>query len=78
VAFGLLATLLAIAGGLIYRTRLGRMSSRRRQLSDDMIRRIEEFGSIDMDDEGLDMQHIREEEERFLEETWDEPEEYHG
>ena len=39
-----------------------------------MIRRIEEQGSIEMD-EPLDFDHIREEEERFLNETWDLPDE---
>jgi hypothetical protein len=67
-----------VAAGLIYRTRLGRMSTRRAPLTDDMIRRIEEHGAIDVDDDELDLQHIRKEEERFLEETWDEPEEYGG
>ncbi len=74
--FGILLALLALTGGLIYRTRLGRMGTRRRPLTDDMIRRIEEDGNINVeDDEALDLQHIREEEERFLEETWDEPDE---
>jgi hypothetical protein len=75
-SFGLVTALLALAGGLIYRTRLGRMGGRKTVLTDDMIRRIEEHGALDVeDDEPLDMQHIREEEERFLEETWDEPDE---
>ena len=68
--------MLALAGGLIYRTRLGRMGGRREPLTDDMIRRIEEHGAIDVDDDALDLHHIRREEERFLEETWDEPDEY--
>ena len=78
MAFGLgiVTALLALMGGLIYRSRLGRMGARRRPLTDDMIRRIEEQGNLHVeDDEALDMQHIREEEERFLEETWDEPDE---
>jgi hypothetical protein len=74
--FGLVTALLAVAAGLIYRTRLGRMGTRKRPLTDDMIRRIEQEGSLLVEDEdALDMQHIREEEERFLEETWDEPDE---
>jgi hypothetical protein len=73
---GLLTALLAVAGGVIYRTRLGRLGVRKRPLTDDMIRRIEEDGTLQVeDDEALDMQHIREEEDRFLEETWDEPDE---
>ncbi len=76
LGFGILTALLAVTGGLIYRTRLGRMGTRKRPLTDDMIRRIEEQGRLDVEDhEALDMQHIREEEERFLEETWDEPDE---
>jgi hypothetical protein len=67
--------MLAIMAGLIYRTRLGRMGGRRAPLTDEMIRRIEQHGAIDVEDDALDMHHIREEEERFLEETWDEPDE---
>lgn len=78
VTFGILTAMLALAAGIIYRTRLGRMGARRAPLTDDMIRQIEEHGAIHVDDEGLDMEHIREEEERFLEETWDEPDEHGG
>jgi hypothetical protein len=67
--------MLALMAGLIYRTRLGRYSGRGPRLTDDMIRRIEEQGAIDVEDDELDMRHIRQEEERFLEETWDEPDE---
>ncbi len=76
MSFGILTAMLALAAGLIYRSRLGRVTGRP-PLTDDMIRRIEESGYIDVeDDEPLDMQHIRDEEERFLEETtWDEPDE---
>jgi hypothetical protein len=75
MSFGILTAMLALAAGFIYRSRLGRATGRR-PLTDDMIRRIEDSGTIDVeDDEPLDMQHIREEEERFLEETWDEPDE---
>lgn len=76
MAFGVLTALLALAGGLIYRSRLGRMGGRNESLTDDMIRRIEEHGALDVDDDALDMHHIRQEEERFFEETWDEPDEY--
>ena len=43
-------------------------------LNEDMIRRIEQQGTIVMD-EPLDFDHIAEEEERFLNETWDLPDE---
>lgn len=66
--------MLALMAGLIYRTRLGRLTGRS-PVTDDMIRRIEEDGAIDVEDDALDMQLIRREEERFLEETWDEPDE---
>jgi hypothetical protein len=66
----------ALAGGLIYRSRLGRAGGGRRALTDDMIRQIEMDGALQLeDDEPLDLRAIREEEERFLEETWDEPDE---
>ena len=70
--------LLALAGGLIYRSRLERVRGGRRALTDDMIRRIEANGAVQFgedDDEPLDLRAIREEEERFLNETWDEPDE---
>ena len=75
MAFGIILTLLALAGGLIYRSRLERAVGRGRALTDDMIRRIEEDGAVQFgdDDDPLDLRAIREEEERFLNETWDEP-----
>jgi hypothetical protein len=76
-SFGIFLAVLALAGGLIYRRRLAGLGTRNGPLTDDMIRRIEEEGRLPMDDEedALDMKHIREEEERFLDETWDEPDE---
>jgi hypothetical protein len=44
-------------------------------LRDDDIRQIEERGRVEVD-EPLDLRHIQEEERRFREETWDEPEEF--
>ena len=76
MVFGIFTALLALAGGLIYRSRLGRLGGRRGMLTDDMIRQIEEQGALHVElDEPLDLKQIREEEERFLEETWDEPDE---
>lgn len=77
LTFGIIAALLALAGGLIYRSRL-HAGGGRGAITDDMIRRIEEDGIVqfgDDDDEPLDLRTIREEEERFLNETWDEPDE---
>jgi hypothetical protein len=67
---------LLTAGGLIYRSRL-QAARARELLSDDMIRQIEERGSLHVDSpEPLDHERIRLEEDRFWEEAaWDEPEE---
>lgn len=69
--------MLALAGGVLYRARLKRVTGPvQPALSDDMVRQIEQSGWIEMD-EPLDFETIREEEERFLEEeAWDEPEEW--
>ena len=79
LTFGIITALLALAGGLIYRSRLTQLGGGRNALSDDMIRRIEADGKVqfgdDDEDEPLDLRAIREEEERFLEDTWDEPDE---
>ncbi len=64
--------LLTIAGGLAVRRRLRRRDS---ALDDDMVRRIEEEGRLDWEaPEPLDLEEIREEEDAFWEQTWDEPE----
>lgn len=68
------AVLVAVTG-ILYRRRLGAL--RRRDgsvLTDDMVRRIEEHGSVEAE-EPLNWEEIRAEEERFWEESWDEPEE---
>ena len=68
--------LLALAGGLLYRARWYRMPQITGPvLTDDMVRRIEEDGSIDFDDP-LDLEQIQEEEARFWEEQpWEETDE---
>jgi hypothetical protein len=72
---GILMALLALAAGFLYRRRLRRFGEEEGvHLSDDMIRQIEERGRVEMD-EPLDWDEIRQEEEQFWEETWDEPEE---
>ncbi|MFP4623870.1 MAG: hypothetical protein ACOC3J_06695 [Gemmatimonadota bacterium] len=65
------AAVLVVAGWLEYRRRLKRVTER--GLSDGDIRRIEASGTLDSD-EPLDLEEAAEEEERFWEESWDEPE----
>jgi hypothetical protein len=76
VYYGLLIGVLALAAGLVYRSRLNEaIGSGQAVLSDDMIRQIEEGGSVELD-EPLDLDEIQEEEARFWEEPWDEPDEW--
>lgn len=69
--------ILALTAGLAYQARRQRTSALFAQgLTDDMVRQIEDQGSIDLDDP-LDLQEIQEEEERFWEEApWEDPEEF--
>lgn len=70
---GTVLGLLAVAAALVYRRRLQRTTI---TLDDSMIRSIETHGVVDVD-EPLDLEAIREEEERFLEEErWDEADEW--
>ena len=65
--------LLVLVAGLVARQRI--QSARDASgLSDDELRSIEEEGWLQRD-EPLDLDEARREEERFLEETWDEPDE---
>jgi hypothetical protein len=76
VYFGVLLGLLALAAGLVYRSRLTRViRSGDPVLTDELIRQIEERGRIDVE-EPLDLSQIQEEEARFWEEPWDEPDEW--
>jgi hypothetical protein len=77
VVIGLTLALFALAGGLLYRARWYRMPGLTESvLTDDMVKHIEEHGSIDID-EPLDLEQIQEEESRFWEEQpWDEAEEW--
>lgn len=68
--FAVGAAIVAVAW-LGTRQRLRRL--RDRDLSDDVIRQIEVSGRVEVD-EPLDLDEAAEEEERFWEETWDEPE----
>jgi uncharacterized membrane protein len=69
--------LLVLAAGVAVRMRV-RSATRREEveLDEEMIRRIEEEGRLETDErEPLDWDEIREEEDRFWSETWDEPDE---
>lgn len=68
--FALGALLVAVAG-LGYRRQIEQV--KRDGLTEGAIRQIEASGRIDMDDP-LDLDEAAEEEERFWEESWDEPE----
>lgn len=70
--FLLFLALLVVFGGLLVRWRL--RQARKRGLTEEMVRRIEEEGQLRWEDEELDMEAIREEEDRFWEQSWDEPE----
>ena len=74
--FGMLLALLAVGGGLLYRSRLGRVVRGDRPLiTDELLRQIEAGGEVEID-EPLDHDEIREEEARFLDEyQWEEPDE---
>jgi hypothetical protein len=74
VYLGIVLGLLALAAGLFYRSRLLRVTRREPVLTDDLMREIEERGRIELD-EPLDLGQIEEEEARFWEEPWDEPDE---
>jgi hypothetical protein len=76
VYYGLLVGILALAASLAYRSRLKSViGSGEPALSDDMIRQIEARGVVEVDDP-LDLDEIQEEEVRFWEEPWDEPDEW--
>ena len=70
----LLLAVLAIAGGAIYRRRIADYVGGRERLDDDMIRRIERDGRVEVEDP-IDIDEVRLEEEKFWSETWDTPEE---
>jgi hypothetical protein len=68
----------ALIAGLIHRWRMKKAIGRRERregLSDDDILKIEHDGRLEMD-EGLDLEEIRREEERFWSQYWDEPDEF--
>jgi hypothetical protein len=76
VYIALLTGLLALVAGFLYRARVSRaVGQRGPALSDDMVRQIEESGWVEVD-EPLDYEEIQQEEARFWEEPWDEPDEW--
>lgn len=69
-----IGALLVVFGWVIHRRRLQRYTgSDRDRLDDDLVRRIEQTGRVELDDP-LDHDEVREEEERFWDESWDRPE----
>ena len=66
--------LVTAAAALLTRRRIRDYVEGRSRLDDDMIRRIEEQGSLELEDP-TDMEEVRLEEERFWNETWDLPDE---
>lgn len=74
LTLGMLLGVLAVMAAIAYRRRLAGLREQE-HLTDDAIRRIEQEGTLEVDDEPLDLDTIRDEESRFWEETWDEPEE---
>lgn len=75
LAFALFGVL-ALVAGLLVRWRIRAFTRRAPpEVTDEVVRRIEEVGSLETDEpEPLDPERIREEEERFWSETWDRPE----
>ncbi len=68
----------AVLVGSVIRVRLLKRTGRLGPtLSDEDVRRIEQDGMFAVeDDEPLDLDEVREAEERFWAESWDEPDEY--
>jgi len=72
--FGIVLAVIALLAGALYLLRLREVRGEGPSVTDDMIERIEAMGRAEMDDP-LDMEQIRDEEVRFWEESFDEPEE---
>lgn len=76
--FFIVLAAIVIAGGLLARRRLDRVARGEEPVvTDDVVRRILREGELPADElEPLDEDAIREEEDRFWAEEWDEPEEW--
>lgn len=74
---GVIFSVLAIVAGILYLRRLRALGARKRfRVDDDIVREIEESGRVEVD-EPLDMEDIRDEEERFWrDQPWEEPEQW--
>ncbi|MEX1184100.1 MAG: hypothetical protein WEF86_12790 [Gemmatimonadota bacterium] len=74
---GVIFGLLALIAGLLYRARLKRVTGEgRTALSDELLRQIEETGTIAVD-EPLDIEEIQAEEARFWEDRpWEDTDEW--
>jgi hypothetical protein len=79
VSFFLVLAAVVLVAGLLARRRVrGAVDGDRPVVTDEVMRRIVEEGSLPAGDEPLDEDAIREAEERFWEEEWEEPEEWGG
>ena len=74
-----LAVLVLVAGFVVRRRIHRRTRSGGFEVTDEVVRQIEREGRVRTDErEPLDRDRIREEEDRFWSETWDEPESFWG
>ena len=74
-----LAVLVLVAGFVVRWRIRERTRSEDFQVTDEVMRQIEREGRVRTDErEPLDRDRIREEEDRFWSETWDEPENFWG
>ena len=72
----LLLAVLVLVTGILARRRIRANRRPTGRITDDMIRQIERRGRVEHEvPESLDLEEIREEEDAFWEQTWDEPEE---
>ena len=72
----LLFAVLVVVAGVLARRRIRAIRYPANQVTDEMIRQIEQRGRIEHEiPEPPDLEEIRDEEDQFWEQTWDEPEE---
>jgi hypothetical protein len=76
--FFIILAAVVLAGGLMARTRIRRtVEGDAPVVTDEVLRRILEEGEVPPEEvDPLDEEEIREAEDRFWEEEWDEPEEF--
>lgn len=74
--YAVIIAVLAVLAAVLHWLRLRSYGVGRPAVTDEVVRQIEEKGRVDVD-EPLDMDEIREEEERFWEDQpWEEPEQW--